>query len=1510
MQFGKNKGQYMLARVRFLAFAVAAFACLTAVPTPALAVQPQYLCTAPGVTPGSECAAIRISPWRWTGYNLGYGKTISGWYHSESAVEQAVHQAFTAPGATSWCSMTHTSTVNGSPAAFQYGVGYRAYDYFYYDVVAHHSNNPPCVQAWQHVPSVQRHRSLSCNAGFTLIYEAGPPAIGPYCARPWGVEAEERSYGNCEGGALVKGNPCNVTSRNKYHEEVDYKGSGDFPIVFKRAYNSLRAKRYGYAGGSTFERFEPVGIGWTASYFQRLTYSGANGTLSVYAHRPDGKEIFFSQSGSSFEAEVGRREKLSASFGSGGSVTSFFLTTQDGFLETYDASGRLLEVSDRGGIKHTVGYDSRGVIDSVTHTSGAVLTIHVSQGNFLTKIVDPAGGEISYQYDYRRNLTGAVYQDSTSRSYHYEVSSWGRYNQLTGVTAEGGARHSWWSYADDGSIAASSNGAGVNAYTFSYTTNGRVVTDPKGVVRTYGTAVLGGVRRLTSSSSTCGGCLQPKAQAYDVRGNVTLTRDFRDIETHFTYDTNRNLELSRTHAFGTPSSRTVSSQWHPVHDLPVQIDEPGRTITFNYDASGSLLGKSVTDVGASASRSWSYSRNALGQLLNEDGPRSDVSDVTAYAYYSCSTGFECGQLQSITNPKGHVTTFDAYDAHGQPTQVTAPNSVVTTLAYDLRQRLTARCVNGLLPTCSGGELTSIDYWPTGLLKKVTLPGGEYTAYAYDAAHRLTQVSDSAGNTVTYTLDAMGNRTAENVRDAYNVLRLTHSRVYNTLNRLYQDVNAASTGSATTTYGYDNNGNLTSSSAPLGRNASNLYDELNRLKQITDPANGITYLAYDAQDNLIGVTDPTGNSTGYAYNGFGELTAQVSPDTGTTIHTYDSAGNLDVSVDARGAATDFSYDALNRVTSVAYTLSGSPSQTISFAYDQGVYGRGQLTSAADADHAMSWTHDAHGRVTGAGTTVGGLTHSVGYGYANGRLTSITLPSGNVVTYGHDAVGRVASVSLGSTTILSNATWQPFGQVDGWTWGNGVIHSRGYDEDGRLTSLASSTADGVNLGFGYDAASRITSKTDTGTSPVSWTYGYDSLDRLTSAVGPQTQGWSYDANGNRLSETGANPSTYTVSGTSNRLTAVSGALSRAYSYDGAGNTLSDGVLTLTYNARNRLAAAQNGANARGYVYDALGQLIAASGTGGTTRYAYDLEGRLIGEYDATGALIQETVWLGDIPVATIRPGTMGGVGLFYVHADHLNTPRKLVEPSNNATVWRWESDAFGNGAPDQDPDGNSLQVVYNLRFPGQVYDAVTGLNYNYFRDYDPTVGRYTQSDPIGLSGGLNTYAYVGGNPNSFTDSKGLFIDVLFDAGSLAYGLYRIVKDNIIEDCDNLGTNLAAVGADFAAMWIPGVTGAGIGVRAARALPTPAVANQKLQNIVNNLYKGTTNPNRIGNGTTADAIRHELATGAPVGGKFHAQKGQESIRALENWLKGNPNATYRDRVVAESLLNDLRSAVRGDP
>lgn len=968
------------------------------------------------------------------------------------------------------------------------------------------------------------------------------------------------------------------------------------------------------------------------------------------------------------------------------------------------------------------------------------------------------------------NLSRVEYPDGTARIYHYEDSA--LTNHLTGISYEdtGGtaSRYATFAYDSAGKGISTEHAGGAEHVGLSYISDTEtLVTNAFGDQDLLTFAANLGVMTLVSRTNVGSGATV--LQTLDANNNVVSRTDYNGNVTCYAYDAARNLEIVRVEGFapgnvcpaglasyvptGGTRQRKISTTWHATFSIPVQITEAGRAIVFTHDSYGNVLTRTVTDGATLQARTWTYTYDANGQVLTENGPRTDVTDVTTYTYYNCTTGYECGQIQSVTDAAGHVTTFYNYNEHGQPTHIEDPNGVITKLAFDLRQRPTAQCVNGTLPVCTGGELTLLEYWPTGLLKKVTLPGGDFTEYAYDAAHRLTQVSDSAGNSVTYTLDAMGNRTAEHVRDSLSALRRTHSLVYSTLNRLHQTVNASSTGGATTTYGYDNNGNLTSVSAPLGRNSSNLYDELNRLRQITDPASGVTVIAYDEHDNVAAVTDPKGQTTGYTYNGFGDLLVQASPDTGTTTNTYDSAGNVATSTDARGATATFDYDALNRVIGVTHTLTGSPTQALTFEYDQGVNGKGQLTRVTDADHAMSWAYDEQGRVNGKGVTVGAVTLGTGYGYIDGRLVAQTLPSGNQLFYTYDAAGRVASISVGGTTIVTNVTWEPFGPARGWTWGNSEAHSRDHDQDGRVASLATSTPNGINLGFGYDAASRITSRTDTGTNPVSWTYGYDDMDRLTSAAGPQAQGWTYDANGNRLAETGANPTTYTVSSASNRLDVTTGVLNRVYSYDAVGNALTDGALALTYNARNRLATALKGGGARSYVYDGLGQLILASGTGGAVRYMYDEQGHLIGEYDGAGALIQETVWLGDIPVATIRPGSSGGISVLYVHTDQLYTPRKLTDPSSNATVWRWDSDAFGIGTPSQDPDGDSVHVVYNLRFPGQVYDDVTGLNYNYFRDYDPVTGRYVQSDPIGLDDGPNTYAYVENDPTGYFDADGL-------------------------------------------------------------------------------------------------------------------------------------------------------------
>ncbi|KPC49933.1 putative deoxyribonuclease RhsC [Amantichitinum ursilacus] len=133
--------------------------------------------------------------------------------------------------------------------------------------------------------------------------------------------------------------------------------------------------------------------------------------------------------------------------------------------------------------------------------------------------------------------------------------------------------------------------------------------------------------------------------------------------------------------------------------------------------------------------------------------------------------------------------------------------------------------------------------------------------------------------------------------------------------------------------------------------------------------------------------------------------------------------------------------------------------------------------------------------------------------------------------------------------------------------------------------------------------------------------------------------------------------------------------------------------------------------------------------------DEAGHILGEYDCTGKMVQETVYLGDWPMATVRLNSAGTAVAYYVWPDHLGSPKQVTNPATNKVVWRWETNPFGpTPNPYEDPQGTGNTFVYNLRMPGQYWDKEISRSSNGFREYDPYMGWYIQSDPIGLSGGL--------------------------------------------------------------------------------------------------------------------------------------------------------------------------------
>jgi RHS repeat-associated protein len=561
----------------------------------------------------------------------------------------------------------------------------------------------------------------------------------------------------------------------------------------------------------------------------------------------------------------------------------------------------------------------------------------------------------------------------------------------------------------------------------------------------------------------------------------------------------------------------------------------------------------------------------------------------------------------------------------------------------------------------------------------------------------------------------------------------------------------------TLYGYDGNGNLLTVVNPLGYSTSNTYDGLNRLIQVVDPASGTTGYTYNAAGQLTQVSDPRSLATGYGYDGLGNATQLVSPDTGTASSTFDAAGNVLTRTDARGVTASYSYDGINRVTQVVYAKAGTASETHGFTYDTGSNGKGRLTQLVDSAGTTAWSYTAQGRVSSKTQVVGVLSRTVGYSYnAAGQLAGMTTPSGQQVVFGYSN-NRVSSITVNGTPVISATMTEPFAGISLWHWGNGLYSYRTHDDDGRIAGWEFRNGTSVlRNDLGFDYAGRITSISDPANATLGGVYQYDSLDRLTQAQQGSpvvhTQQLSYDAVGNRRSVgVDTTSSDLLYDGASNRLQSMNGTAVPAGYLNGAT------ALTFTYNNANRLVAVQSsGVAIASYAVNGLGQRVQKVAGGATTQFVYDEQGRLIGEYDGTGALIQETVWLEDLPVATLRPTGPGNpppIAIYYVHADHLGTPRAVTRPSDNALVWRWDNvDPFGANAANENPAGLGT-FKQNLRFPGQYYDVETASHYNYFRDYDPTIGRYIQSDPIGFNGDLNAYAFGRDDPVGNVDRFGL-------------------------------------------------------------------------------------------------------------------------------------------------------------
>jgi RHS repeat-associated protein len=1170
---------------------------------------------------------------------------------------------------------------------------------------------------------------------------------------------------------------------------VDFEVPGA-SLSFARFYNS--ASPYKVAKS-------PLGQDWSHTFAKAIKVTSIAVGMKAYVIRPTGSAYTFTKlPDGSWIPEPDVKLRLAEVHASGGSHIGWEVHETDDSIERYSLNGELSSIHWPDGRAISLQYQTGKLVD-VTDERGRRLQFQYS-GNALIAVVLPDGGQL--EYGYAPVTTGSTdsrlaqvdfrpFGENAGKvtSYGYQAFN-GRYFLAAAYDAND-VQVSSWSYDSTGRgvrVARGDASSLIDRVTLSYGSSDVTVTDALGRSVAHEFVTAHSRRKLSGTSGRCAGCGGNgfSARSYDANGYPESTTALDGTLSTTVYEA-RGLLQERVEAVGTASQRKTITTWSAETRTPLQVtvlnaaNDVVATTSWARNARGQATSMSILDAQSSRTTSFTYCEdqdvlNGLcpiaGLLISVDGPRAGTTDLSTFEYRaadhsscaSASTGcpYRKGDLWKTINALGQAVEILAYDGAGRVLSSKDPNGVVTDREYHPRGWLLAAKMRGSNSASEADDvITRYDYWATGLVKKITSPDGVDTRFEYDAAHRLTVIEDGAGNRVEYTLDNSGNRIAENIKGSGGVLKRTLSRVYNTLGQLATQADAQANP---TDFTYDAVGNAKTVTDALGHVTSNDYDPLNRLKRTLQDVGGIeaeTKFEYDANDNLTKVTDPKGLDTTYTYNGFGDQVQLSSPDTGITTFTYDSAGNRASQTDARGITTTYQYDALNRLTQVGYPTS---SLNVSYTYDvtQPVcqagetFSVGRLTLMVDGSGSTQYCHDRFGQLVRKVQTTNGVALTLQYAYTKGgQLQAMTYPDGTVVDYLRNAQGQITEVGVAQPSqarevLLTQATYHPFGPIAGWVYGNGRVMQRNVDLDYRPTSIQGGPG-GLDLTYGYDAVGNLTSLSSGSPPPLE--YGYDALGRLTESRDGPTQAmidqYTYDKTGNRTSFTDSlGTKAYAYPSTSHRLSSVAG---EARTYDAVGNTLSIGTeRAFDYSDAGRMSAVSNGGVIEmQYVYSGRGEQVLRQ-MGSTNTYTlYDEAGHWVGDH-TDSAPVQQILWIDDMPV-----GVLDGGQLFYIQPDHLGSPRSVVEPDQDVAVWAWHSkgEVFGDSLPDQDQDGDGIPFNLSMRFPGQRYDAASGLNQNGARDYNAGGGRYVESDPIGLRGGMSTYGYVGGDPLHFIDPLGL-------------------------------------------------------------------------------------------------------------------------------------------------------------
>jgi RHS repeat-associated protein len=998
----------------------------------------------------------------------------------------------------------------------------------------------------------------------------------------------------------------------------------------------------------------------------------------------------------------------------------------------------------------------------------------------------------------------------------------------------------------------------------------------------------GSSRHITSVTDPDGRVVV--TNTYDAVGRLATQKDGLNKQTTLTYGSSTTT-MTDPRAHNTVTSYDSRSRLISAQDV---VGANTYTASFTYDDCGDR--SSSTDRNGNRT-DYTYDTGCKGNLLTLQEPQLNPQTprfTTAWTYDAKNN------LTLRTDAKGFTTSW-TYDATSnarlsETRQIDATTSAVTKWIY-------GDSANPGLPTrvvAPRGNTTGT-------------PDNTYsTVLAYDSSGNLTSSTDADGSKTTYGYDSIGRRTSMVDPDgnATGGVPAEHiwTTAYDRLDRVTSETDPLANSSS---QAYDGAGHKTTATDKNGNIITYSYDEAGRLstvKQKPDPVGApstvyTTAISRDDNGNATSVTQANGVVTDYSYDDLNRLQGMTThPATGTTLvtaYTLDGNGNVTGRHTADGVDTTYTFDSLSRLTQIAATGLA----TISYAYDE----LSRRTSMTDGSGTTTYSYDRMGRLTQAAQPNG----TTAYAYdPDSNRTSLTYPGPVAVSYVYSNAGRLSSLTdWGSRS--SSFTYTPAGLAKTVTLPNSMVTTYTYDRAQRLTNLTNIVGSTTITSHAYTldaegnrtALSEFISGITTGASD-SFGFTYDGLERLTAVTTTNAESFTLDAASNITARTGP---------------------AKTFTIDGSNRPTSDGTSTLTWSAADRLT----GRGADTFGFDPLDRLTSSTVAGTARTYAYNGDGLL--QSRTTGGSTVTLVWdPTSSPSRLLVSGSdkiVYGLGPLYALSGTTVTTyardgQKSIRAELNGTsvTSSWRYRAYGETAQNSGAAAPSI-----LGYAGQLLDP-SGLYYMRARWYDATNARFVSRDRLDGSainpGTLNAFAYAGGNPETLFDPSGYALTGLAPEGCGTTCRRQDSSEKRMFSCNDVYCSTQPVWQptsnddqdDPAVICLPVSGTCSLFARKNKSASTfaapgaPTAINDRLQKILNYIFKGATNPSRTGDGSTMAAIRTELASGESTFGKWHSGEGTKLVRMLEEWLESSPVADGSDVSLAKQYLQDMKDALSG--